>query len=251
MSIGLSSTNELFHGTSCKRYDSIVKCGFQLSSDHYDRFISANGIYFVANRPLVARRFALMAAREDQCEEVVLSVELKFIANNELLDLTTDNGMHMLYKGYLKLEQLFKQKKRTSAPRTPTVYELSLEKESENMELFGTKVLTRMSERKKSLNWDSSALAFVAAENNCAVMVAAIQEGTTFNKSFSHEQYTHGTSTNYHGMSYRDHIEVCVLDLALIDMKSLKVRIKEKDFHDYQDEFVYEILNYGRPDANK
>lgn len=250
MSIGLSPTNELFHGTSCQRFDSIVNYGFQLSRDHYDRFLSANGIYFVANRPLIARRFALMAAIEEQCEDVVLSVELKFIANDELLDLTTDNGTHKLYKGYLKLERLFKQKKRESAPRTPTVYEVSLENHLRSLELFSTEVLTRMSERKKPLNWDSSALKLVATENNCAVMVSAIQEGTTFNKSFSHEQYTHGTSKNYHGMSYRDHIEVCVLDPALIDMKSLKVRPKEEDFHYYQDGFGQEILNYRRPDAD-
>lgn len=250
MSIGLSPTNELFHGTSCKRFNSITQYGFQLSRNHYDRFLSANGIYLVANRPLIARRFALMTSIEECCDEVVLSVRLKSFDNDELLDLTTDNGMHKLYKGYLKLELLLKQKERKSAPRTPTVYEASLENHLSCFETFGDEILKRMSEKKKPLNWDSPALKLVATENNCTVMVAAIQEGTTFNKSFIHEQYTHGTSINYHGMSYRDHIEVCVLDSALVDMESLKVRSKEEDIHYYQDGFGHEIINYRRPDAD-
>ncbi len=249
MSIGLSPTNELFHGTSHQRFDSIVNNGFQFGSPQYDRFLSANGIYFVVNRPLIARRFALMAATEEECEEVVVSVELNHLAKDALLDLTTDKGSHILFKGYLNLERLFKQKRRETTPRTPTVYEVSLKKHVSSFELFGKELLKRMSERKKPLNWDSPALQCIATENNCAVIVAAIQEGTTFNNSFIHEEYTHGTSKNYHGMRYRDHIEVCVIDPALIDMESLKVRSKMEDLHYYEDGFGNEIVNYRRPDA--
>lgn len=250
MSIGLSPTNELFHGTSHQRYNSIVKNRFQLGSPQADRFLGSNGIYFVANRPLIARRFALMAATEEGCEAVVVSVELKNLVNGELLDLTTDKGSHILYKGYLNLERLFKQNKRKTAPRTPTVYEVSLEKHVRSSELHGEQLLKRMSERNKPLNWDSPALDSIAIMNNCAVIVAAIHEGTTFNKSFTHEQYTHGTSRNYHGMSYRDHIEVSVLDPDLIDMNTLKVRPEEEDNHCYEAGFVNAILDFRTPDAD-
>ena len=250
MPIGLSPTTKLFHGTSRQRFDSIVKNGFQLGSIHYDQFLSATGIYFVANRPLIARRFALMAATEEQCEEIVVSVELKPLANDALLDLTTDKGSHILYKGYLRLIQLFKQKRREATPRTPTVYEASLENYVSSFELFGKELLMRMSEHKKPLNWDSPALKCIASENNSAVIVAAIQEGTTFNEIFIHEKYTHGTSKNYHGISCRDHLEICVIDPSLIDMKSLQVRLEQEDLHYYKDGFGYEILNFIRPDVN-
>ncbi len=121
----------LYHGTSRTRYESIKTNGFLHGEPHYNNYLAPLGTYLIIGRPLVARRFAQIVAEEDKSAPVVVSLALDSVTENETIDLTTDEGMHLMYVGYTEIRRLSKRKRRLSKSRTPKTYNESLQAEQE------------------------------------------------------------------------------------------------------------------------
>jgi len=250
MPIGLKlEGNILYHGTSFGRAEAISNIGFKKSVHRYDRWLGSDGIYFVSNRPLIALRFAEICANEEATGPAVLAVSLSDFDDESILDLTSDIGLNNLYRGYSRLERIFKQTKHASHPRTTDTYFVDLTSKLDSIDGVAKGILALNISEKNSFNWDSAALRLVAMECNCQIIVAAIHEGTTFNLSFSGENYHHRISRNYKGLKFRDHIEVCIIEPSIISKESIEFINKDDITNGLENTFVNTILDYRTPDA--
>jgi hypothetical protein len=140
--------SSLYHGTSKARFESIKTNGFLHGDPYYNNYLAPSGTYLVLGRPLVARRFAQIVAEEDRSTPVVISLSLSMVTENETIDLTTDEGMHLLYIGYNEIKRLNKIKRRLSRSRVPRGYNESLKSEQETIdqwldELFDLELSTK------------------------------------------------------------------------------------------------------------
>ena len=246
MSLASTFDCEFYHGTSQSRLESILQNGFLIGDPHYDNFLSPIGIYLVLGRPLIARRFALKTANEDGGTPVVVSLKIKKPEEEKIWDLTTDEGMHLLYVGYTEIERTWTAHKRNVSSRAPRLYTISLKKTINTDKDWIVETLQMDSK----INRDSLAIKYISDDLGFEVILAAIQEGTTLNYSFSAEEPKYFNSTNYRGIRYRDHIELCVLNPILIDPNSIIIRDKNKDDYFYEDEFGITVLARRVPDAN-
>lgn len=247
MSVGLKKHNTLYHGTSSSRAISIKNNGFQKSPVRYDRWLAPDGIYFVPNRPLIALRFALAPAQEENCEPTVLSVDFDTLEDDCILDLTSDSGLYELYSAYNKLHRIFKQTKHKEKARTPDSYTADLLEKIDFLESEDFLSLNITAEN--SCNWDSAALRYVAMIHNCKIIVAAIQEGTTFSLSYFGKNVEHRISRNYKGLGFRDHIEVCVVDTSIFANVTLKEHAPFDIKKNYDDGFLSAMLDIRNPDT--
>ena len=240
----------LYHGTSKARFESIKTNGFLHGDPHYNNYLSPSGTYLVLGRPLVARRFAQIVAEEDRSTPVVISLSLSNVTENEIIDLTTDEGMHLVYVGYNEIRRKAKSKKRSSRSRTPREYYKSLKSEQETTDQWLDNLLAlELSTKKNSTNWDSAALKYISKILDKRLIIAAIQEGTTFNLSYSGKEPKYNISRNYRGIRIRDHVELCVLDASLIDEKTMNERPASDDSSFFSDGFAFAILDTFIPDA--
>ncbi len=247
MLLKLNSSTEYYHGTSQNRLDSIKKNGFLVGDPHYNNWLAPNGIYFVLNRPLIARRFALMVSSEDMSTPVVIAVKISCPEDNKILDLTTDFGMHLLYIGYTDIERSHKQSRRKKKSRAPQSYTESLNDSIGEMDEWLKEIFSDKSE----VNWDSVSIRYIADLLGIDLIIAAIQEGTAYNLSIAKEQIKHHISKNYKGLRYRDHIELCVLNPNLIIADSIEVRDEKEDEEFFESGFAYAILDWRTPDASE
>ena len=234
MSFGLSKENLLYHGTSSKRAKSIRKNGFQIPPHKEDRWLGSNGVYFVSNRPSIAYRFACKATLVDRSSEVILKVSFNLQDNDTILDLTSDSGLNILFCCYLRLYRAFNQRQDKNNARTPDVYkpdeyESDLEHKIKEFEKNAEQVLSLY--LNKSGNWDSAALRLAAMEKNMGIIAAAIQEGDSFSLSILNSPFKDSYS-NYSGIRYRDHIEICFIDQLLLQRCSVStININEHFDH--------------------
>lgn len=241
--------SSLYHGTSKARFESIKTNGFLHGDPHYNNYLAPSGTYLVLGRPLVARRFAQIVAEEDRSTPVVISLSLSMVTENETIDLTTDEGMHLLYIGYNEIKRLNKIKRRLSRSRAPRGYNESLKSEQETIDQWLDELFDlELSTKKTSTNWDSATLKYICQILEYRIIIAAIQEGTTYNLSYSGKQPRQNKS-NYRGIKIRDHVELCVLDVSLIDEKTIQERPASDDSLFFLDGFAYAILNDFTPDA--
>lgn len=240
----------LYHGTSKKRFESIKKKGFLHGDQHYNNYLAPLGTYLVLGRPLIARRFAQMVAEEDCSTPVVVSVSISGVTEDETIDLTTDEGMHFLYSGYNAIRRLAKSKRRSECARAPREYYESLKHEQEIADQWLNDLLTpKLSIKENTANWDSATLKYICEKANQRLIIAAIQEGTTFNLSYSGKQPKYNISKNYRGIRIRDHVELCIYDVSLINKEELKERQKSEDSVFFLDGFAHAILDTFTPDA--
>jgi hypothetical protein len=110
-------------------------------------------------------------------------------------------------------------------PETPPEYAEYIESKKKEYAALLAKVhdpLTTWQSTGQRVNWDTVAIETVVFTENVALVIAAIQEGTTFNAAFSSTEPAYAKASSYRGIRDRDHIEVCVTDIALIDRASLQ-----------------------------
>lgn len=219
----------LYHGTTEPRAKQIIENGFLDCGRRFDRWLASNGIYLVANRPSMALHFAERAIRSDRRlgardRPMVLSVSVNWPDRGKVLDLTTDQGMSALYDA---CEQLYGHY-RPSKPGAVECDELAAlkadvrDREQALLELLAeAKSADECSLRK--VNWTTVAIDLLVAVHDFAVVVAAIYEGQTFHQMFGTQMPKVSTVPEYEGIRVRDHIEVCVVDLSLIDMDQTSV----------------------------
>lgn len=240
----------LYHGTSKKRFESIKKNGFMHGDPHYNNYLAPSGAYFFLGRPLLARRCAQIAAEEDRSTPVVVSVSISKVTEEETIDLTTDEGMHFLYTGCNEIRREAKGIRRSERSRTPRKYYESLKREQEINEQWLNDLLDlELSTKNYTTNWDSAALKYICERGKKRLIIAAIQEGTTFNLSYSGKQPKSNMSRNYRGIRIRDHVELCIYDVSLINKEELKERQESEDSSFFLDGFAYAILDTFTPDA--
>lgn len=244
---------DLYHGTSSKAYDSILAYGFILTEPRYHNFLAPQGIYFIPNRPLLARRFANNAARSDLSFPLVLNIRLRPSINPRILDLTTDDGLHIFYRAHKRMRGLLEAKKpKKVGPNTPLGYKEYMQSIYEtNVDIY--KRLDAASKEQKqhesNFNWDTLAIQLVIDEYQVQLIVAAISEGTTFGFTFHKHQPSYATSAFFHGIRCRDHLEVCVVDLNVIDMDSISVRESNKDVEIFDQDYLSWITSLEAQDA--
>lgn len=215
---------EFYHGTSRIRYDSIKKHGFVLADPKYRNWLAPIGVYFIVNRPLVALRFSREAAAADDSETVLLKVPISCPPNLEqVLDLTTDDGMFLLFRSYELARRLYhapNPKLGSNVPPTYAAYRRSLvEKHSRLMETL-RKPFDQWKEH-KNVNWDTLAMQVLVDEFSIILIIAALHEGTTFNMRFTSDEPEYVKARSHKGIRARDHIEVCVIDPAYIDVSGI------------------------------
>lgn len=244
---------KFYHGTSSKAYESINTYGLMLTDIRFHNFLAPQGVYLVPNRPLIARRFAKQASRLDFSKPVVLKVKLNLNNSLNVLDLTTDAGMNRFYRAYLKAKSLYSIRRAPKLGKnTPDEYKEYIE----SIRDANKQILKRLEEADNSFkddprrfNWDAAAIRLIIDEDNIQIVIAAVQEGTTFNYSFSRREPEFSTVPHYSGIRCRDHIEACVTDLSIIDLKKIKERPHAQDLNEFEEDFVAWITNIDAPDA--
>ena len=223
-----------------------MQTGFLTGDPHYDNWLAPTGTYLVLGRPLVARRFALKTAHEDNNIPVVVALRVTPPDETKIWDLTTDEGMHLLYVGYTEIERKWIHYKRDNSSRAPRSYTISKEETINELEDWIKEAL----EGGSKINRDSIVIRYISDELSIELVLAAFQEGTTFSLTLSDEEPHYFSSTNFHGIRYRDHIELCVLNPNLIDKNSISIRDKSMDDYFLEDEFGITVLTRRVPDAN-
>lgn len=245
---------EFYHGTSSQAYKSIRTYGFIFTDVRFHNFLAPQGVYLVPNRPLIARRFAKQASRSDFSKPVVLNVKVNLKKVIRILDLTSDAGMNRFYRAYVKAKSLYSIRKTPklgkNAPDITKDYIESIRKANKQ-------VLDRLDEADsyfktdpRRFNWDAAAIRLIIDEDDIQLIIAAVQEGTTFNYSFSRREPEFKTVPHYSGIRCRDHIEACITDLSIIDLKRIKERPLNRDLKEFEEDFVVWITNIDAPDAN-
>lgn len=234
---------KFYHGTSKPAYESIKKHGFVLGEIRHHNWLAPQGIYFAINRPLVARRYAKRACRSDISEEtIVLEANINIPPQDKILDLTSDSGMNRFYKSYVKAQGLFSTTNITKlGQQIPSEYKDYInsirQKHDETIKILN-EANNQSEEKPNCFNWDSVAIQLIIDEDNVQLIIAVIQDGRTFNDSFAGKEPKYKSAPHYHGIRTRDHLQVCVTDLGIIDINSYRVRGKNLDINEFDDDFM-------------
>jgi len=243
----------LYHGTSKKMLETIQQYGFVLGELRFYNWLSPQGIYFVPNRPLIARRFAKQAGRSDFSEPVVLEVQLKTPDPERILDLSTDKGMNRFYLAYIKAHGLLSTKKLgnlgSNAPREYVEYLKSIRQVNKHILDKLDEAHDQALKDPRRFNWDTAAIRLLVDEYNIQLVIALVQEGTSFNRSFSGREPRFHAVPHYSGVKCRDHIEVCVTDLSLIDLDNMRIRTFDADAKEFHEDFINFVTNIDIPDS--
>lgn len=243
---------KLYHGTSRKAFEWIIKHGFLPSEFRFHNFLAPHGTYFVPNRPLLARRFAKQVGRSDFSEPLVLEVPLRLSNTVRVLDLTTDKGMNRFYKAYVEIKSLLSVSKAPRLGRNTPVERIEYFKSIQDA---NREILAKLNEANSAFrddprrfNWDTAAIRLIIDKDKIQLIVAAVQEGTTFNLSFSNREPEYRGVPSYSGIRCRDHLEVCVTDLSLIDLKNIRIRSLASDSRQFDRDFVNWVTNIDSRD---
>lgn len=223
-------SGEFYHGTSSIRLEHIRADGFKLNED-WSKWLSAKGVYFVLNRPLVALFYARQAALHDSgryspVEPVVIKVSINFYNETRILDLTSENGMHILFNKYYLVRSKFGSisdflsvnDKIIRAIWSNTQFS---EKEKSDFILSLCRRLRRYSEFK----WDCAVITDLVNENGYAAIIAVFQEGLSGAFDCFEYKYHDESTPSYQGIRYRDAIVVCITDLDWIDKSFIEVNL--------------------------
>lgn len=233
---------KLYHGTSRKMLEIIQQCGFVTGELRFHSWLAPQGIYFVPNRPLIARRFAKQAGRSDFSEPVVLEVQLRTPDSDRILDLSTDRGMNLFYLAYVKAQGLFSTEKLghlgKNAPPEYIEYLQSIRQVNQDTLDKLNEAHDKALEDPRRFNWDTVAIRLLIDEHNFQLVIALAQEGTSFNLSFSGREPLFHVAPHYSGVRCRDHIEVCVTDLGLIDLDNMHIRAFDTDAKEFHEDFI-------------
>lgn len=189
-----------YHGTSTKVWEKIKADNMFKPSDVKDvqNYWITKGVYFVCENPYIALWYAHIAAVNDKSDPIVICVDYSVDPKKgDVLNLLTSDGHKVLNLAH----NLFKEK------------------------LHGIE---------ESYNLDSSSLYLLLKKSKTLkAVIAAFQEGESFQKIIHDHDYENRYVKGQSGMSPGDHIEICFFpDLALdsLELKELtKKDILEKN----------------------
>jgi hypothetical protein len=237
----------LYHGTTQKRFEFIMQDGFKTGEGRIDNWLAVRGISLVCNRSLIARRFANKASDlADGSGPVVLIIPVVWPEERYILDLTTDEGMARLFQGYKAIRRLLAPLKLGS--ETPPEYREYMDSlRAADAEFH--KWLTCLVDESSSArtNWDAVTIESLVDTLRIQIVIAAIQEGNTFHRTFGGRDPKHDSIPAYHGLRIRDHIEVCVTDPQVIDHTVIQIYDHSTDDNRYGSDFVNVVaLPYAR-----
>jgi hypothetical protein len=222
----------LYHGTIESSYLNIKAHGFRCSDKNYSNFLAASGVYFFINRPLLAIRRG-----ERFTDSVLLTSSLLEIPTENVLDLTTDEGMNILWTTYDELNKKrndvkrWKEELKTDCDEVRKIYLLSkIEKEKNIFENHFLPAEKWVDGNKKNFNMDSLVLDHLSRQ--FIVIISIVSEGVTMQKKFTAFESKYETVEGYNGIRTRNHLEICVTNTNFIDKTSIReVNIDKNSFH--------------------
>lgn len=245
---------ELYHGTNSEYAKSILNKGFMIKNcdeksplTNSKNWLHPAAIYFSVNRPLIALRFAEKSSKKfgDNSLPALFKVELTHaFIDIKTLDLTTDQGINLLYNGYSEINEILDYQFEIE-PASDDIYYQSVYKITSDLKNRDFSFLNRSRENKIS-NFDSVAIEWIAETNKFSAVLAVIQEGSSFHQHFRKKSFIHSTSRNFHGLRLRDHLELCLIDLSLINSIQIIDPLIVK--HNLDPTFVVSVLSYDDPD---
>ena len=150
---------------------------------------------------------------------------------DRILDLTTDKGMNLFYLAY---REVYKQSTINKGTRGVQYNEYFDSVSQEDKHFMDILEQTQSDDR---FNWDTVAIRRLVMEHDFQLVIAAIQEGTSLNLFFSGREPVCDIVPHYSGINFRDHIEVCVTDLSLIEHNSTSPRDFINDSIEFDEEF--------------
>lgn len=242
---------ELFHGTTRSRAASIASTGFKVGSRRFDRWIASKGVYLVANRPSVAFHFAqrsvasnrgLMAERD---EAAVLMVPIQWPSPSKVLDLTSDEGLRRLFDSCERIYGHLRTKTdEISGNSFRAQYKRDARSREEELEQLLSEALIQR-EGGLRVSWTTLAIDMLVEELRCSLVITAFQEGVSFDEAFGNKFPALSTAPEFQGFRVRDHIEVCVVDVSLIEEDKIEVFNFGPD--DLADPFYQRVVIKGQP----
>lgn len=193
----------------------------------YDAWLGDVGIYLTLNRPYVAYHFAKQKAFKTKDEKAIIleaEIDTSQITENEVLDLTTESGMYLLWDKYIDLDTQINgnpyQGAITQAPNNTSSYFQSLTQNTLNTQIQ---------------NIDCIAITEIVTNQKIKVIIGIFQEGDSYSKTLTGKAVKEYPNIGaYQGILSRTHIEICVTHPNLIKFK--------KEFS--KDEII-KILNIG------
>jgi len=213
-----------YHGTSTHRLESIRKNGFRLGErDDWSKWLCARGVYFVLNRPSVALFFARRAVLTDrgqgiQSEPVVIEVSVNVCETTRMLDLTTEAGMKIFFGKYVTVRSQYGSLDAFLSKNDPcirSVYSADSFSQVEKDDYVGGLMVARRPY--SHFNWDCAVLTQLVDECGYVGVLAVFQEGNPWCFDyFPEDVYEDETTPHFHGIRYRDAVNVCVTHLDLI-----------------------------------
>lgn len=213
---------KLYHGTSSKCYEKILRSGFNKNKTNYTNWLAPSGVYLFCSRPLLAFKYAVKKSRSDKLKfndntikPVVFEVKLKKYHASDVLDLTTDDGIYRLHNAHQQLKILISDM--NSIDNTCPSYKESIE--------------MALGPITESYNFDSKALELMITRNEFKIVIAAIQEGLSLNRHVHSHRLVYDRVPGYCGIRLRDHLEACVVEtkiinksFSIVDIEALKTK---------------------------
>ena len=223
----------LYHGTTESASLNIEKDGFRCSDKNYSYYLSAYGIYFVVNRPLIATRFALKSN-----EPIVLKVSLKDIPKERILDLTTDEGMNILWETYdnlkkagFDLKRMTKELKNTSHEPLKIKYLKSKIDINPMKDILGSTKRWRKDSASKIKIFNADSVVLDHLSRYYILIISSVNEGVTLQKKFTFSEAKYKSVKGYKGIQARNHIEVCVTNTDYILKESIEKVVIDKNLY--------------------
>lgn len=220
----------LYFGTTLSTLKFIQQNGLDAvytKTRDYDAWLGDVGIYLTLNRPYVAYHFAKQKAFKTKDDKAIIleaEIDTTQIAEYEVLDLTTESGMYILWDKYMDLDTLINGNPYQGAT-TQTFTNTSSYFQSLNQSILNTKIQ----------NIDCIAITEIVTTKKIKVIIGIFQEGDSYSKTLTGKAVKEYPNIGaYQGILSRTHIEICVTHPSLITFK--------KEFT--KDEII-NILNVG------
>lgn len=273
---------KFYHGLSKKEWDQIKKQRrFNFRKDT-GRWLAMSGVYFFRDNPILAYRWA--SRKENRLESlpkdpkkpkpptnspIVLQVELKKHNSIKSLDLTTDQGMQLLFWAHRLLTGIVEDDfgsvttaiRHSALPDAPYYTKLVKNFLKTKLSLFGfsksevKKLLNKLSKEfvatkkndindifsslllsvtrkgySKDFNFDCAVITLLVLRYKFNIVIAAIQEGQTLNERFHEHSFRSKYTEGYQGIRAQDHIEICVTDHQVIKWPPKVIQVKRDDY---------------------
>jgi len=241
---------KFYHGTSKAAYESIRQTGFVLGKHSFHRWLGTRGIYLVCNRPLVAMKFAERTAMRDGSLPVVLEVPIHLPKPEHTVNLMTDEGMNLFWESYeANYTLLAKSKLGSDTPKEYAEYFQAIKIKDVQIRDLLEEAFKGYDAAPTEVNWDTLATATMEVVLKVCMVIAAIQEGTTFNLLFAPAEPSWEKTKSYRGTRVRDHIEICLLDTSYIENDAIQLLDNPGNNPSYNRRFVSTVVNPMIPDA--